>query len=140
MTPTNAQALLQSIAMAPSNDHRETLAASTGGANISFAPQTPHVSEESHAQGSGELAHGPTSSNANKKKKRKHRGGRGKRLRRQSFAAPPNIGDTDAAAQEVPDLLGGHPEELVARSSFYRLHQGNRSNASINSEALLDHR
>jgi magnesium transporter len=124
-----------------SSDHRRQLsAASTGGANISSASRTYPATDTAHAQSSAEPSQDPSSSHANKKKKRKHRGGRGKKLRRQSFAAPPNIRETDAAAQEDPDVLETHPEELAARSSFYRLHQGNRSNTSISSEALLDHR
>jgi magnesium transporter len=69
-------------------------------------------------------------------KKRKHRGGKKRRNRRQSFAATPgtlDAGDmTDEARPSLADSSRGS-------SSFYRL-RNKRSNDSLESEVLLDHR
>ena len=77
-------------------------------------------------------------------KKRKHRGGKKKRNRRQSFAAPSEDGST------VTEDRGENPEgdninrlmSSGAPKPFYRLGQtsGNLSNTSLESQALLDHR
>ncbi len=69
-------------------------------------------------------------------KKRKHRGGKKRRTRRQSFAATaeqPEDGNVvaDADRLEVPGSSG------TRQSSFRRR---NASMTSIESEALLDHR
>ncbi|KAF1979627.1 cora-domain-containing protein [Bimuria novae-zelandiae CBS 107.79] len=71
-------------------------------------------------------------------KKRKHRGGKKRRNRRQSFANALDTGDiTDDARPSLVDLQGTSSR---GNSSFYRLRQ-KRSNDSLESEAaLLDHR
>ncbi|KAH7115326.1 hypothetical protein B0J11DRAFT_540325 [Dendryphion nanum] len=69
-------------------------------------------------------------------KKRKHRGGKKRRNRRQSFAATAeSIGSADVDNEPRPNL-NPNPSNT---SSFYRLNN-NRSNTSLESEALLDHR
>ena len=70
-------------------------------------------------------------------KKRKHRN-RKKRDRRQSFLAPSESTLTNQEDDEGrrPSLLDGPRQS----SSLYRLQSGNRSNTSLESEALLDHR
>ncbi|KAF2147234.1 uncharacterized protein K452DRAFT_3873 [Aplosporella prunicola CBS 121167] len=72
-------------------------------------------------------------------KRKKNRGGK-KRRRRQSFAAPSDHIDavSDAAAAGRPSLADVTSEQAT-RDSFYRL-VTNRSNTSLESEALLDHR
>ena|SRR5579871_2932781 len=73
------------------------------------------------------------------KRKRKNRASKKRRNRRQSFAAPPEI-DAGGMVQERPSLIDPTATSSVARDSFYRLQAGNRSNTSLESEALLDHR
>ncbi|KAK3207976.1 hypothetical protein GRF29_96g1064406 [Pseudopithomyces chartarum] len=71
-------------------------------------------------------------------KKRKHRGGKKRRNRRQSFANTLDPGDmTDDTRPSLADVTATPSR---ASSSFYRLRQ-KRSNDSLDSEsALLDHR
>ncbi len=73
-------------------------------------------------------------------KKKKHRAGKKRRNRRQSFAAPSDqTDDTDTQAQRPG--LRIVPESSASQSAFYRLGaHGGRSNTSLDSEALLDHR
>ncbi|KAF2876598.1 hypothetical protein BDV95DRAFT_561166 [Massariosphaeria phaeospora] len=80
----------------------------------------------------------PAASSSAPAKKRKHRGGKKRRNRRQSFAA---TADTDMADESRPSLVnvaGQAHSHSRASSSFYQLQ--NRSNTSLESEALLDHR
>ncbi|KIW47241.1 uncharacterized protein PV06_02828 [Exophiala oligosperma] len=86
-----------------------------------------------------------STTNPDGKKKKKHRGGKKRRTRRQSFIAPSET----SAIQSVGD--GPHDDPLIeesqlvatsasARRPFYQNPQGNLSGASVDSEALLDHR
>ncbi|KAK5114182.1 hypothetical protein LTR62_002752 [Meristemomyces frigidus] len=73
-----------------------------------------------------------------KPKKKRFRGGKNKRkTRKQSFAAA--VSESGAEGTDArPSLLEGTASQ---QHSFYRLQQGNhRSNTSLESEALLDHR
>jgi len=77
-------------------------------------------------------------------KKKRHRGGKNRRKnRRQSFIAP---SESNADMEERPSLLdvpsrqSSKSVKAGQQSSFYRLQSGNRSNTSLESEALLDHR
>ena len=81
----------------------------------------------------------PASASEPGKRKRKNRASKKRRNRRQSFAAPP---DTDAGgmAQERSSLIDPTTTSSIARNSLYRLQEGNRSNTSLESDALLDHR
>lgn len=72
------------------------------------------------------------------KKKKKHRAGKKRRNRRQSFAAPSEAPTEEAAGDERPSLIDAQ-RSSTQQASFYRL-QSNRSNTSLESEALLDHR
>ncbi|PNS14281.1 hypothetical protein CAC42_6794 [Sphaceloma murrayae] len=74
-------------------------------------------------------------------KKRKHRGGRKKKTRRQSFAAPSEstVNDNEELDRR-PSLLDGPRPSAASAAGFYRLKNGNASNTSLESEALLDHR
>lgn len=78
---------------------------------------------------------------ASTSKKKKHRGGRKHRKnRRQSFAAPsenddPSVTTERPSLEDVPE----HPSEQHSRS-FYRQDRAARSNESLESEMLLDHR
>jgi len=75
------------------------------------------------------------------KKKKKHRAGRKKRHRRQSFAAPADDTDTVGLDDDSPSVLvSADPVAVAARNSLYRQQSGNRSNESLDSHALLDHR
>ena len=75
------------------------------------------------------------------KKRKKHRAGKKKRNRRQSFATSHDDTDTAGADDDRPSLLDSpDPAATAARNSLYRLQSGNRSNESLDSHALLDHR
>lgn len=85
------------------------------------------------------LSRATSSTNPNgdaKPKKKRHRAGKNRKKRRPSFVAE----------SEASEAVGseGRPSVANARAtqeaSFYRLRQGNRSNTSLESEALLDHR
>ncbi|KAK5129405.1 hypothetical protein LTR08_003292 [Meristemomyces frigidus] len=72
-----------------------------------------------------------------KPKKKKKTGNQRRKNRRQSFAAPSESNaDTDA---ERPSLVATQ-RTSAQQASFYRLQSGGRSNTSLESEALLDHR
>ena len=76
------------------------------------------------------------------RRKRTHRGGKKKRNRRQSFAAPSGDTSTGEPSRSNRDLLDV-PSSSTARPQFYRLGQSggrNLSSTSLDSEALLDHR
>ncbi|CAI6335062.1 unnamed protein product [Periconia digitata] len=85
------------------------------------------------------------SGSAAQQKKRKHRGGKKqkRRNRRQSFAAVGESLENDAASDMAdnprPSLNEVNEHSSRANSSFYRL-RNKRSNDSLESEALLDHR
>lgn len=71
-------------------------------------------------------------------KKKRHRAGKKRRNRRQSFIAPSDTA-TEADNDQRPSLVDtGRPS--VAETNFYRLKSAARSNTSLESEALLDHR
>ena len=73
-------------------------------------------------------------------KKKKHRGGRkNKKNKRQSFNAPSEVTDEPEEIEQRPSLLDT-PSRSSQNAQFYRLQSGNRSNTSLESEALLDHR
>lgn len=86
------------------------------------------------AASGSEAAHQPGNAGPNvgpaPRKRKGHRGGKKKKSRRKSFAAPP-----DEMAKDIlrPDGLGG------VREHFYA-HGSNLSDTSLDSEALLDHR
>ncbi|TKA52879.1 hypothetical protein B0A49_11298 [Cryomyces minteri] len=73
------------------------------------------------------------------RKKKKHRAGAKRRNRRKSFAAPSEGTEDPDMTEERPSLLDV-PSASAARASFYRLGNAGRSNTSLESEALLDHR
>ncbi|KAF2687643.1 cora-domain-containing protein [Lentithecium fluviatile CBS 122367] len=72
-------------------------------------------------------------------KKRKHRAGKKRRNRRQSFATPAESLDTSDMTDDARPSLVDVGGQTSHNSSFYRLRQ-KRSNDSLESEALLDHR
>lgn len=70
------------------------------------------------------------------RKKRNHRGGKKKRIRKQSFAVT-----SDDDVSDVPESSQGRNREKSAtRLSFPGLQGRNLSNTSLESETLLDHR
>ncbi|KAK5110494.1 hypothetical protein LTR85_001007 [Meristemomyces frigidus] len=99
------------------------------GAQLHSHPTAPPAAQENNAPSEG----------GSKPKKKRPRGGKNRRKnRRQSFAAP-SESNADTEELERPSLLGV-PRGSATQSSFYRLKSGNRSNTSLESEALLDHR
>jgi magnesium transporter len=121
------------------------------------APAPPHVSAPSDSNDEGpprrpeptalQDAQEPSHSNAtlkpetaaqaHSKKRRNHRAGKKKRVRKQSFAA--STEDGHGMPENSQSYRAGNSEN-AARASFYRLQGRNLSNTSIESEALLDHR
>ena len=84
-----------------------------------------------------------TSGDGSAPKKKRHRGGRNRRkTRRQSFIAPSEATEEAVEVEERPSLLDvPNPRSATNQASLYRLQSGgNRSNTSLESEALLDHR
>jgi magnesium transporter len=79
----------------------------------------------------------PTAAQGGARKKRSHRGGKKKRIRRQSFAAPSD--DGSGLPETSQSRVDVHIQGVARSNSFYRL-QRNLSNTSIESETLLDHR
>lgn len=75
-------------------------------------------------------------------KKKKHRAGKKRKNRRQSFAAPSEENDTPPSNLAVRPGLEDVPEAPEQRlQSFYRLdNRATKSNESLESEVLLDHR
>ena len=103
-----------------------------GGPEPSNAPP-PSKNTGSNKQTDNGLPNQPGSPSTAPAKKKKHRAGKKRRNRRQSFASSQDMstGDTSRDRPGLPDV----PEH----SSFYRL-RNNLSNTSLESEALLDHR
>jgi magnesium transporter len=82
---------------------------------------------------------GEASSGSTGSKKKKHRAGRKRKNRRQSFAAPSEENDEPMSAAERPGLED--VPEAPHEPSFYKLgNRATKSNESLESEALLDHR
>lgn len=79
------------------------------------------------------------SASTNPAKKRKHRGGKKRRNRRQSFAAPPS--ETSAVEGSAMENFPEPDEHSPVRpgESFYK-RRNNRSDESLDSDVLLDHR
>jgi len=71
-------------------------------------------------------------------KKKRHRAGKKRRNRRQSFIAPSETG-TEIDTDQRPSILDAN-RASAEQTSFYRLKSAARSNTSLESEALLDHR
>jgi magnesium transporter len=85
------------------------------------------------------LSRAESSTNPNgdaKPKKKRHRAGKNRKKRRPSFVAESEVSEAvdSEARPSVADV------RATQEASFYRLRQGNRSNTSLESEALLDHR
>lgn len=76
------------------------------------------------------------------KKRRKHRGGKKRKNRRQSFAAPSENSVIHSMGEGLPNdpLIEAPQDEEDVRLPFYRRRTGNLSDDSLDSEALLDHR
>ncbi|KAI9686310.1 MAG: CorA metal ion transporter [Bogoriella megaspora] len=107
---------------------------------MSSNPNAAHLKSSAAGPGtSNAQAQGQSSSAETPSKKRKHRGGKKRRNRRQSFAAPSEGTDVSDMAHERPSLLDAPPPDSAARSSLYRLGQNN-SSTSLDSDVLLDHR
>lgn len=106
-------------------------------AAVAAGPSSFQQSPPAQRQNSVATARLPGSDEAPPKKKR-HRAGKKRRNRRQSFIAPSDTA-TEIEPEQRPSLLEtSHPS--AADTSFYRLKSAARSNTSLESEALLDHR
>ncbi|EXJ63232.1 hypothetical protein A1O7_03679 [Cladophialophora yegresii CBS 114405] len=94
----------------------------------------------SAAAGEGRLSTVSTAA-GDGKKKRKHRAGKKRRNRRQSFAAPSETSAmTSGRDGPTDDPLIEEPQPPSIRQSLYRSNNRNLSNESLDSGALLDHR
>lgn len=78
---------------------------------------------------------------APKPRKRRHRGGKKRKNRRQSFAA---TSETEGTVQSTTELRGPIDPLVEGQATspprFYRSRSGNQSDESLDSAALLDHR
>nr|POE52021.1 putative metal ion transporter c17a12.14 [Quercus suber] len=108
---------------------RDDLASISGPASMAKPPvESVTASSTGNANGGA----GPPA------KKKRHRAGKKRKNRRTSFAAPSETTESVVDRDDRPSLLDSRPS--AQQSSFYRLQGGNRSNTSLESEALLDHR
>lgn len=80
-------------------------------------------------------------SQTNQARKKRHRGGKKKRIRRQSFLTPSEsvVTDGDDHEDQRPGLVEAS-RPSAARASFYRIKEGANSSTSIDSDHLHDHR
>ncbi|OQN96983.1 hypothetical protein B0A48_16957 [Cryoendolithus antarcticus] len=93
--------------------------------------------------GSGNApVHGSMPDSAAAPKKKRHRAGKNrKKTRRQSFVAPSETDETAMEEEHRPSLRNAtNGRQSGQQSSLYRIPQSNRSNTSLESQALLDHR
>ncbi|KAF2102221.1 cora-domain-containing protein [Rhizodiscina lignyota] len=110
----------------------------TSDARPTSRGDTLEASTSTFAAGSDAGEHGKT-------KKKKHRSGKKRRNRRQSFAAhSEDVAEEVTRPMERPSLMDTgvgrtRSEQERERESFYRLGRA-RSSESLDSEALLDHR
>ncbi|KAK1808822.1 CorA metal ion transporter [Friedmanniomyces endolithicus] len=111
-------------------DQRDSLARISGPDSMAKPDDAPSSSIPQPQQSVSDVA--------KPKKKKTHRGGKNRRkTRRQSFATS----EGGQGMDERPSLLDIPTSRSSANQhSFYRLQSGNRSNTSLESEALLDHR
>ena len=116
------------------------------GSSGSAGPSTENAGRESSSPNPASQIedfahqHAPLDTSGSAPKKKKHRAGKKRRNRRQSFAAPSDQTD-DTDLQDQRPTLHTVPEGSQAQSTFYRLGaRAGRSNTSLESEALLDHR
>jgi magnesium transporter len=107
-------------------------------------PPRPSASCIQNSTGQADQSRDPSSQGqVDPKRRRKHRGGRkGKRNRRQSFAAPSEGSEQPAISEMMSDQQASNGLTSGPRQSVYRLGQagGDLSSTSLDSEALLDHR
>ena len=120
--------------MAAAPPPRDTLPPSPPTPGTPQRPQPTEGTESNVNESNATLR--PSAAGGNPpKKKRNHRGGKKKRTRRQSFA----LSTEDGSGMPESSQRKSRAHE-AARSSFYRIRGANLSDASIDSEALLDHR
>ncbi|KAF2232379.1 cora-domain-containing protein [Viridothelium virens] len=103
------------------------------------AKSTQNLKSPAGPSTSNAQAQGQSSTAGAGPKRRKHRGGKKKRNRRQSFAARSEATDGSEMANERPSLLDAPSTQAAPRTAFYRLGQ-NHSNTSLDSDVLMDHR
>ena len=105
------------------------------------APTRPPLATNPAPQQAATNPEEAPSSTALPPKKRKHRGGKKRRNRRKSFAAPPSDASGIASNMELldEDDDDATPSALRPGESFYK-RKNNRSEESLDSDALLDHR
>lgn len=104
-------------------------------------PAVSTIQDASAPQSQAQSATAVPQASADGRKKRKHRGGKKKRNRRQSFAAP--LEDSALSTlEEGPPQLEVPSNTSAVRMPFYRRGQssGNLSSTSLDSDVLLDHR
>ena len=80
---------------------------------------------------------GPNASRPTSSRNKRQKGGRKRRNRRQSFALSHGNRASNSTSSNRPNLLDTS-RQAGSRSSLYRL--DNRSNTSVDSDVLLDHR
>jgi magnesium transporter len=114
------------------------------------SPDVPHQTMPSRSNtletSTNTFATASDAGDQSKPKKKRHRAGKKRRNRRQSFVAPSEDAAEDVTdPMERPTLLDTGVGRTISeqereRDSFYRLGGARRSSESVDSEALLDHR
>ena len=119
------------------NNNNMSYAAAAGVGSSSAQSQS--VSQAQGTSSSGAYVPQNTEGTGTTTKKKRHRAGKKRRNRRQSFIAHSDTTATEAEPDQRPGLLDTS-RPSAAETSFYRLKSAARSNTSLESEALLDHR
>ncbi|KAL1306676.1 hypothetical protein AAFC00_005348 [Neodothiora populina] len=120
---------------APSSSSSRVSYAAAAGSNAPSSSRTQHHAQSHNAAANARLQ----GADVAPAKKKRHRAGKKRRNRRQSFIAPSEDTNTEIERDERPSLLEVN-RPSATQTSFYRLKSAARSNTSLESEALLDHR
>ena len=119
---------------------RQNLAAVAGSESMAAPGSGNGVGRASSSAANGSSA-GLGNSDGTAPKKKRHRAGKKRRNRRQSFVAPSEstVTNDQDDTDRRPSLLD-NSRSSGPQNSFYRLKSAAKSDTSMESEALLDHR
>ena len=126
------------------SEDRQSLAAVAGSESMA-APGSGNGSGNGTGRASSSVANSSSAglgiAGGTAPKKKRHRAGKKRRNRRQSFVAPSEstVTNDQDDTDRRPSLLD-NARSSGAQNSFYRLKSAAKSNTSLESEALLDHR
>jgi len=122
------------------SEDRQSLAAVAGSESMAAPGSGNGTGRASSSVANGSSA-GLGIADGTAPKKKRHRAGKKRRNRRQSFVAPSEstVTNDQDDTDRRPSLLD-NSRSSGAQNSFYRLKSAAKSNTSLESEALLDHR